>query len=410
MHAQPRRARPFLLILALLAVLGLVAAACGGDDDDAADEPAAAAGNDDTADDTDDAAADDTTDDAAADEAGTADGDLQALIDAATEEGQVNLIALPDTWANYAGILAAWSDKYDIANPVANPDASSADEITAIKTLAGQDDMPDAVDVGPSFTTQLIDEGLSVPYQPSTWDEIPDSLKDPDGNWVAAYYGVMAIGTNTTVIEDAPQTWADLADPAYANSVALNGDPRESGAAFAAVMAASVANGGSFDDIMPGIEFFADLRASGNLLALDVNEANLLSGETPIVLDWSYNFPGIIPKLSEAGVDLSFTVPADGVYGSYYAQAAVADSPHPNAAKLWLEHILSDEGALGYLEGGAVPARYAALVEAGKVSDEAAANLPSADIIDAIEFPTQAQIDAANAALVEHWGPMVADA
>ena len=30
-------------------------------------------------------------------------------------------------------------------------------------------------------------------------------------------------------------------------------------------MAAALANGGSADDIMPGIQFFADLKASGNL-------------------------------------------------------------------------------------------------------------------------------------------------
>ena len=51
------------------------------------------------------------------------------------------------------------------------------------------------------------------------------------------------------------------------------------------------------------------------------------------------------------------------MYGSYYAQGVVADSPNPNAAQLWIEHILSDEGALGYLQGGAIPARYEALVD-----------------------------------------------
>ena len=70
--------------------------------------------------------------------------DLEALYAAAQEEGQVNLIALPDTWANYGGILQSFRDKYPgVDNPVANPDASSADELTAVKTHAGQPDMPD---------------------------------------------------------------------------------------------------------------------------------------------------------------------------------------------------------------------------------------------------------------------------
>ena len=270
--------------------------------------------------------------------------------------------------------------------------------------------MPDAIDVGPSFALQAADEGLWAPFQPSSWDEVPETLRDPDGNWVAAYYGIMAIGTNTTLVETAPQTFADLADPQYEGQVALNGDPREAGAAFAAVMAASLANGGSFDDIMPGIQFFADLKASGNLSDVQVTEASILAGETPIVLDWTYNFPGLQSQMEEAGFEAEVVVPSDGVYGSYYSQGVVADGPHPNAAKLWIEHILSDEGALAYLEGGAIPARYAAMVEAGVITDAMLANLPPAELIEQIEFPTADQLAAAQEALAANWGPMVADA
>ncbi len=381
----------------------LVVAACGDDDDDAA--PGETGG---TTAETEAPAAGDTT------VAGTSaepSGDVAALYEAAKEEGQVNLIALPDSWANYAGILQAFRDQYpEIKNPVANPDASSADELTAVKTLAGQPDMPDTLDVGPSFALQAADEGLWAPFQPSTWDEVPDTLKDPDGNWVAAYYGIMAISTNTTLVDTAPQTFADLKDPQYKGQVALNGDPREAGAAFAAVMAASLANGGSFDDIMPGIEYFAELNSSGNLSDVQVTDASILAGETPIVLDWTYNFPGLVPKIEEAGFEVEVVVPSDGVYGSYYAQGVVANSPHPNAAKLWIEHILSDEGALGYLEGGAIPARYAAMVESGVITDDMLTNLPPAELIEQIEFPTLDQIAAAQEALAANWGPMVADA
>ncbi len=398
---RTRRARTWVRLTSVLLVAGLVAAACGDDDEAGSTaEGGAAEGATTTV-----AAASS----GAASGGGTVDGDLEVLIAAAQAEGQVNLIALPDTWANYRGILDAFIETYGIDAPVANPDASSADEITAVNTLRGQPDMPCAFDVGPSFTTQLVEEDLVEPYKPTTWDEIPDSLKDPDGNWVGAYYGVMAFGVNTTIIDEVPRTWEDLKDPAYANAVAINGDPREAGAAFAAVMAAAVANGGSFDDIMPGIEFYAELKELGNLVAVDVSEATLISGEVPIALDWTYNFPGLVPVLEENGIEMEVVVPEDGVYGSYYAQAAVKDCPQPNAAKLWIEHIVSDAGALGYLEGGAIPARYGALVAAGLVSEELAANLPSQEVIEQIEFPSQEQIDAAKSVLQENWGPMVAD-
>jgi putative spermidine/putrescine transport system substrate-binding protein len=64
---------------------------------------------------------------------------------AAKAEGNVNLIALPDSWANYAGILKSVRETYGLEAPVATPDASSADELTAIKTLMGQPSKPDAI-------------------------------------------------------------------------------------------------------------------------------------------------------------------------------------------------------------------------------------------------------------------------
>ena len=334
---------------------------------------------------------------------------VDQIATSAAKEGAVNLIALPDTWANYGGILKSYRDTYKINATVANPDASSADEITAIKTLRGQAGMPEVVDVGASFTKQMIDSGYADIYKTTRWDEIPDNLKDPAGHWVAAYYGVMSIATNTTLVPDAPKTFADLKDPKYKGKIGLNGDPREAGAAFASVMAASLANGGSFDDIKPGIEYFAGLKKSGNLQSVKVTEATLLSGEVPIALDWTYNFPGIAPKMKDAGFNLQVTVPSDGVYGGYYAQSVVTQAAHPCAARLFLEHLVGDDGALGYLKGGAIPARYATLVKEGKVDSSLAANLPDATTIAKITFPTQDQIAAAKATLTAQWGPMVAD-
>lgn len=408
------------LIVATALSLSLVAAACGGDDDDATDAtdapedtaaPAASATVAPTATEptgTPPVAA--TTPPVSATDGACGDGSLEQLVAAAQAEGQVNLIALPPTWANYEGILASWDELYGIAAPVANPDASSADELTAIETLRGQPDMPEAYDVGPSFTQELIDKGYAEVYMPTTWGEIPDVLKDPDGHWVGAYYGILQMFVNTTLAAGAPTSFADLKDPVYAGQVAINGDPREAGAAFATVMAASIANGGSFDDIMPGIEYFAELKQLGVFQTFDVSENNVLQGEIPITLDWSYNWPGREQALTDAGFEYTLSVPTDAKYAGFYAQGVVTEAAHPCAARLWIEHITGDEGALGYLEGGAIPARIAAMLEAGVVPEELAATLPPADELAAIEFPTQEQVDAAKQVLTENWGPMVADA
>jgi putative spermidine/putrescine transport system substrate-binding protein len=337
--------------------------------------------------------------------------DLTALVDACKKEGKVNLIALPDEWANYKGILQSFRDKYPgVDNPVANPNYSSQEELDAIVNLAGQADMPDTVDVSPAKAAIATQQGLWEPHKPTTWDQIPDNLKDPDGNWVAAYYGIISLGTNTTIVKNAPKTWADLKKPEYKGQVALNGDPRTSGSAFAGVMAASLANGGSADDIMPGIQFFSDLKKSGNFIPIQVDQSTVISGETPIAIDWSYNYPGLAKAIQDAGYTVEVNFPSDGVYGGYYSQGVVKNSPHPNCAKLWIEHILSDEGALGYLGGGAMPARYAELDKSGKITADAKKNLPPADLLAKVSFLTADQVDKANKALADNWGPMVADA
>jgi putative spermidine/putrescine transport system substrate-binding protein len=335
---------------------------------------------------------------------------VEEIAAAAKEEGQVNLIALPDSWANYKGILESFRTTHGIEAPVQNPDASSADELTAVKTLRGQPDMPDALDIGPSFTEQAISEGLVEPYITTNWEEIPAALKDPEGNWVGSYYGILAIATNKTLVPNVPRSFADLKKAEYKGKVTLNGDPREAGAAFATVVAASLANGGSFDDITPGIDYFAELKKSGNLQTIDVTPAAILSGDVPIALDWTYNFPALKPELEKVGFEMDIVVPSDGLYGGFYAQSVVSDPVHPCAARLWLEHITGDDGALGYLQGGAIPARYAALEAAGLISEADKANLPTPEQIEQIQFPTQAQTDAMKAQLTEQWGPKVADA
>jgi putative spermidine/putrescine transport system substrate-binding protein len=402
--------------LASLAVVSTVLIACGDDKvaSPAASNPAtptgSAAPGDTSAAPAGSAAPADTSA-APAETSAASGGDLATLVDACKKEAKVNLIALPDEWANYKGILQSFRDKYPgVENPVANPDGSSKDEEDAVQTLAGQPDMPDNVDVSPAIAQEMVDNKLFEPYTLSVDSEIPDGLKDPDHNWTAAYYGIMAISTNTTIVKNAPKTFADLKKPEYKGLVSLNGDPRQAGAAFAAVMAASIANGGSADDILPGVQFFADLKKSGNLGGTDVTKETVLSGETPIAIDWSYNVPGLAKALADAGLTVETNFPSDGIYGGFYAQGVVKNSPHQACSKLWLEHIFSDEGALGYLEGGAVPARIEVLTKAGKVTADMKKNLPPDELLSQVKFLSPAQIAKAKSVLEAQWGPMVADA
>ncbi|HUK78497.1 MAG TPA: extracellular solute-binding protein, partial [Thermoleophilia bacterium] len=227
------------------------------------------------------------------------------------------------------------------------------------------------------------------------------------GYWYGDYYGVISFGTNTNVQKTPPQDWSDLLNPRYHGQVAIDGDPRSANDAFSAVMAASLANGGSLDDIEPGINFFAKLKKMGNYIPADALPANISKGSTPIAIIWDYL--NLANKKTFAGnPPYTVSIPKTGVYGGFYCQAISATAPNPQAARLWQEFIYSDEGQLLYLEGFTHPARYADLAKRNVIPAAVAATLPAASSYANIQFATQDQLTAATKVLTEQWGPKVA--
>jgi len=331
---------------------------------------------------------------------------LSEITKLAKKEGSLTLLAYPRTWANYGKTIDEFEDKYGIDVTVKSPNASSAEELTSLKNLKGQSSAPDVSDIGYSFTEAAIKQDLVEQYTPSVDDEVPSNLKDPDGNWTGAYYGVLSIGVDANKV-DVPKTFQDLLKPEYKGKITI-GDPRDGASVLATVFAAALANGGSLKNIQPGIDFFEKLADGGYLVDSSSNASALETGQAAVTFDWNYNYTGIQSEMDKAGVDLQTVVPSDGVFGNYYAQPITADAPHPNAARLWVEWLLSDEGANNYAESGAVPARYAAMSDAGTLTEAAKKGLPDADILSAIEFPTTEDGDAATQLVVDQWGTKVA--
>ena len=328
-------------------------------------------------------------------------GGMDALVEAAQAEGELNVIALPPDWANYGEIISTFEEEYDITVNSASPDAASQDELNAVESQRGQDRAPDVLDVGTAFARQAQAQDLLAPYQVETWDQIPEGQKDPEGHWYNDYGGYISIGCNASVIAECPATMADLLDPQYAGQVALNGNPTQAAAAFSGVWAASLANGGSLDDIGPGIDFFAQVKQVGNFNPVEITPATIQSGETPLAIDWDYLNAGLTETLAGQGVEWQVAVPSDGLFGGYYSQAISAYAPHPAAARLWQEFLYSDEGQNLYLAGGARPVRLPSMQDAGTADADALAALPPVE--GTAEFPTQEQESAAQQVVATRW-------
>jgi putative spermidine/putrescine transport system substrate-binding protein len=331
---------------------------------------------------------------------------MNALVAAAQKEGTINTITLPPTWANYGEIMNTFKKHYKLKLTDAIPDGTSAQENQAIISQKGSSRAPDVLDVGPSFAQIGKQQKLYAPYKNSQWATIPSYMKDPQGYWVGDYWGVIAFGTNLDVAKTAPKDWNDLKNPAYKNMVALGGSPLQAGEAFAAVFAAALANGGSLDNILPGIQYFAALKQSGNYITTQATSATKASGQTPIVCGWDYLQLADRDTL-KGKVNVAVTVPKSGVFGNYYCQAISAHAPHPNAARLWQEFLYSDKGQLLWLKGYTHPARFADLQKRGKVPAALLAKLPPAQSYKTVKFPTLAQSTKASQVLQAQWPALV---
>ena len=336
----------------------------------------------------------------------TASGEMDALVAAAQEEGTLTTIALPHDWCGYGAVIDGFKAKYGLEVNELDPGAGSAEELEAID--ANRDNpgpqAPDVIDVGLAFGPQALADGLIQPYKVATWDDIPEGAKDPDGNWYGDYYGVLSLEVNTAEVANPPAEYADLLNPEYAGQVALSGDPLTSNAAILTVWAAGLATGATGTEAaQAGLEFFAELNTAGNFVPIDGDSRTVGIGETPILVDWSYN--SIANDVTLAGnPDIETVVPEAGRMAGVYVQAISAFAPHPNAAKLWMEYLYSDEGQLGWASGFCHPIRFEAMTAAGTIPAEVAEQLPSTE---GAFFPTIEEITAASDVIVAGWPEVV---
>lgn len=316
----------------------------------------------------------------------------------------MNVMALPRDWANYGEVIDTFKEKYGLEVNEIKPDASSAEELEAVRANRENKgpQAPDVLDIGLGFTETGVEEGLFAKYKVATWDTIPDNLKHREGYWFGDYYGVMAFQINADLVETLPEDWADLLNELYRGQVALAGDPTQSAQAVNSVWAAALANGGSLDDAMPGLEFFAEVNKAGNFVPVVANTSTLAQGETPIVLRWDYLALTDRDTL-EGNPPVEVVVPPSGILAGVYAQAVSAYAPHPYAARLWQEFLYSDEGQLLWLKGYTHPIRFDDMVRRKVIPAELTAKLPPAELYAQAAFPTLAQTEAANKVITENW-------
>nr|WP_227025737.1 extracellular solute-binding protein [Streptomyces fodineus] len=331
---------------------------------------------------------------------------MHVLIAAAKKEGALRAIALPRDWADYGGLIDGFQKKYGIRVTVDRPHSHSEDEIEALRRGDHRRDAPDVIDVGDTFARAAARGNLLAPYKVAAYDAIPDNQKDPQARWYNNYGGYMSIGCDARRVGHCPGTFADLLNRRYKGMVALEGDPTRSGTAFDSVFAAALANGGSFDNVQPGLDFFAELSRRGNLNPVASTWATVASGRTPITINWDYVNLDFADRLRGKGVKWRVSIPLDSSFAQYFALAVNKNAPHPAAARLWQEYLFSAEGQNLRLLGFARPVLLDTMKKDGTLDNASAARLPTVE--GTPQFPTDAQLEQARKTVEQGWAKAVA--
>ena len=302
---------------------------------------------------------------------------IDEIAAAAKEGGQVISYGMSDDWVNLGNIWKAIEDKYGITHT--DTDMTSAEQITR---LLAERDAPvmDVADIGYDALGKLLENNLAMEYRNTYWDKIPENFKDPDGRWAIAYWGAISFLVNKDLVTNIPQTWDDLLKPEYKDMICSR-DPRTSTYATGSVLAAALAHGGGEDNVQPGLDFFKQLRESGNWReGVVLNVASVQKGECPISI--VYDFDGF-NKRDATGLPLEVVIPKDGTVGMLFAEYISDVAPHPNAAKAANDFLFSDEGQIMLATGYAHPGRSDV-----KLPDDVAAKLLPESAYPNLHFPS----------------------
>lgn len=284
-----------------------------------------------------------------AEQKSTAPETLETITKKAKEEGEVASVGMPDTWANWVGTWDDLKKEYGLKHK--DTDMSSAEELAKFES-EGKNGTADIGDVGISFGPLAVSKDLTQPYKTSYWDEIPDWAKDKDGHWLLSYTGTISFMTDTNNVKEAPTSWEELAKGDYKVAV---GDVTKANQAQFGVLAAAISKGGDESNIQPGLDYFKEIAKAGRLSSVEASLANIEKGELDVIVLWDFNALNYRDQIDNKRFKV--TIPSDGSVISGYTTIINKNAPHPNAAKLTREYILSDEGQINLAKGYARPIR-----------------------------------------------------
>jgi len=291
------------------------------------------------------------------------------VTDAARREGAVVIYASGEL-SQWEPMKEAWNKRYQgiELQIVAQRGRDSREKVIA-EQGAGKG-VADIVSAGPDTTTELDKLGFLDAFQPPELQGVLEDFRDPRNILIPRNLNLYGITVNTRALPEgqAPTKWADLTDPKFKGKIAMQ-DPRGSGGGNTVLTAMLKIYGESY------LQKLADQQVFIGSQTADIRNA-LIRGEYTILLtDTAEN----VYRAATEGAPIRFIRPEEGVAITPISVTVVKNAPHPNAAKLFANWVLSEEGQTSVAASGSTPVRTGIPAKAPEYSIDGAKILPRDD-------------------------------
>ena len=312
--------------------------------------------------------------------------ELAAIEEAARKEGSVTWYTAHTDGETAEAVGRGFTARYPgIKATVIRTTAQVAYErlVNDLKNGVAQCDVFSSTDIGHYIT--LKSKKALAQYVPEAASKVSPEFQglDPDGYYFPTSAGTVLITYNARLLkaEDAPKNWPDLLDPKWRNKVSV-GHPAFSGYVGNWVLAMRK---------LYGWEYFEKLEKNRPQIGR--------SGLDPItMMNSGERKIGCVPLSgallsADKGNPIAPVYPTDGSILCIGPAAVMANGPHPNAGRLFMEYLLSQEFAQFLADNRVDPVRTGVRLK------------PGAKPIEEVKLITQttAQIAKGVPEIIEQW-------
>ena len=217
---------------------------------------------------------------------------------------------------------------------------------------------------GIATTAPLLKAGLVEPFTPSEANKYPSALRDPDGRWNALVVYFLTPGVNTQLVgADEIKTAQDLLNPKWQGKIAWSTEPSSGAPVYV----------GSALQTMGEDKGMAFLRALAKQDIVNVDATNraildqVILGQYAIALS-IFNHHAVVSAKKGAPVAWLKVEP---IPAPFHSIGLVKNAPHPNAGKLLIDFLLSEEGQRAFADVDYLPAMPSVPAKTPEVKPEA---------------------------------------